>query len=284
MMYRVPFAARRALTAALVSALLLLASPALFGPKLFAADEELPSVVSAVYQISFGAFGHIGYFRFRSDIKGEAYSLTADAKIETTVLDYIGRMQSSGSVLSLATKPASYMFRFNQDPLIGQKTGATLRMAFDDAGVKNVRFVPPNEPSPKVIPVTEQQLKNVLDPLSAIMALSLGNQVDPCDRTLPIFDGKQRFDIVFKPTGKAAGPGGGMICRVNLVPISGHRPGEGSDKIVSGNIEVVLRPVPKANVVIPYRITVPTIIGSAVLTSERIDITMPDRKRIALRN
>jgi hypothetical protein len=41
--------------------------------------------------------------------------------------------------------------------------------------------------------------------------------------------------------------------------------------------------VPKANIIIPFQVTVPTIVGSATLTSEQIDITMPDRERIALR-
>jgi hypothetical protein len=70
---------------------------------------------------------------------------------------------------------------------------------------------------------------------------------------------------------------------VRLVPISGHKKGQGADSVISGNIEVVLRPIAKANIVIPYRVTVPTIIGAAVLTSEQVDITMPDRQRIALR-
>ena len=46
---------------------------------------------------------------------------------------------------------------------------------------------------------------------------------------------------------------------------------------------LVMRPVPKANVVIPYSISVPTSIGTATLTSEKVDITMPDQQRIALR-
>ncbi len=59
--------------------------------------------------------------------------------------------------------------------------------------------------------------------------------------------------------------------------------GDGAAAVVNGNIELVLRPVPKANVIIPFKVTVPTIIGSAVLTSEQVDITMPDRQRIAMR-
>ena len=53
--------------------------------------------------------------------------------------------------------------------------------------------------------------------------------------------------------------------------------------MISGNIEVTLRPIPKAHILIPSRVTVPTIIGSAVLTSDDVEITMPDRQRIALR-
>jgi hypothetical protein len=68
-----------------------------------------------------------------------------------------------------------------------------------------------------------------------------------------------------------------------MIPISGHKPGEGTDRVINGQIEVVLRPVPKAHILIPYRVTVPTIVGSAVLTSEKVDITMPDRQRIAFR-
>ncbi len=56
---------------------------------------------------------------------------------------------------------------------------------------------------------------------------------------------------------------------MRLIPISGHKKGEGADSVISGDIEVVLRPVPKANILIPYRVTVPTIIGAAVLASER---------------
>jgi len=36
-------------------------------------------------------------------------------------------------------------------------------------------------------------------------------------------------------------------------------------------------------VAIPYKVTVPTIVGTAELTTERVDITMPDQQRFALR-
>jgi hypothetical protein len=249
-------------------------------PACLAGSRPLPSQVNAVYQISFGVLGEIGTFQFKSSIDGEAYALSADAKIDTAVFDYSGFMTSTGTVQSAVTMPADYRFRYRQKALLGKKKARSLNIAFNGSGVSDVTFVPPDAPSKKAMPVTQEQLRNVLDPLSGVMALSLGDIANPCDRRLPIFDGKQRFDLVFTPAGRS---GADQVCRVRLVPISGHKKGQGADSVISGNIEVVLRPIAKANIVIPYRVTVPTIIGAAVLTSEQVDITMPDRQRIALR-
>jgi hypothetical protein len=282
MMYRVGLGANRARCAACFGLLLLLVSQSLLGTPARAGSGPLPAQVNAFYRVSFGLLGEIGYFRFNSTVNGEAYALAAEAKIDTAIFDYFGAMTSMGSVLSAATRPGSYQFSYRQKAILGKKKARKLDMAFDKSGVAGVTFVPPDPPSKKAIPVTQEQLKNVLDPLSGVMALSLGNIAKPCVRRLPIFDGKQRFDLIFSPTGRTE-RGGGQICNVRLVPISGHKQGEGANSVISGNIEVVLRPVPKANILIPYRVTVPTIIGAAVLASDHVDITMPDRQRIALR-
>ena len=47
-------------------------------------------------------------------------------------------------------------------------------------------------------------------------------------------------------------------------------------------IEIALRPIPSANLYVPYRVTIPTSIGSAVMRAERIDITAADNAQIAL--
>ncbi len=282
-MFRIRLGANRVSRAALVSSLMVLALAPLLAAPARAGSVPLPAQVNALYRVSFGLFGEIGYFRFNSTVNGEAYALAAEAKIDTAVFDYFGAMTSMGSVLSAATRPGSYQFRYKQKAFLGKKKKRSLEMAFDRSGVKNVTFVPPDPPSKKAIPVTKEQLKHVLDPLSGVMALSLGNMAKPCQQRLPIFDGKQRFDLVFYPTGRHNGHGD-QVCRVRLLPISGHKKGNGLNSVISGNIEVVMRAVPKANILIPYRVTVPTIIGAAVLASDRVDITMPNRQRIAFRH
>ena len=276
---RVGAAVRRCAALALPLLVLQLASSQVA----YADPGALPTQVNALYKIRFGLLGEIGTFQFKSHIDGETYTLSADAKIDTTVFDYLGSMTSSGAVHASHATPADYEFRYRQKVLLGKKKAKSLSIAFDDAGAKGVTFVPPDPPSNKVIPVTKEQLLRTLDPLTGVMALSLADIDRPCDQTLPIFDGKQRFDLIFTPTGRTEGNGHDQVCNVRFVPISGYKPGEGSDSVISGNIEVTLRAIPKAHILIPSRVTVPTIIGSAVLTSDDVEITMPDRQRIALR-
>jgi hypothetical protein len=265
--------------AALFPAILAL-SAAVAGTDAAAADKApLPANVDAVYRVKFTALGNIGNFHFNSKIDGDTYTLTANGKIDTTMFDYRGDMSSKGAVATsgISARPADYTYGYKQKYFLKKKKLKSLNIAFAGSSVSKV--TPPDPPAPSAVPVTAEHLKNVLDPLSGVMALSLGSQTDPCTRKLPIYDGKQRFDVVFTPARRA---GADYICNVRLVPISGHKPGEGSTSVVKGNIELVMRPVPKANIVIPYSVTVPTIVGTATLTSEHVEITMPDQQRIAL--
>ncbi len=65
----------------------------------------MPASVDAVYRISFTALGNIGNFHFKSTVNGDAYTLAADAKIDTTIFDYRGNMSSNGAVPSRTPTP-----------------------------------------------------------------------------------------------------------------------------------------------------------------------------------
>ena len=79
--------------------------------------------------------------------------------------------------------------------------------------------------------MTKQQLEDVLDPLSAaFLHTQNGNSV--CDDTLPVFDGRLRFDLVLAPKrvedlpseAPKGLPGSVEVCQVKFVPVSGHKP------------------------------------------------------------
>jgi hypothetical protein len=157
--------------------------------------------------------------------------------------------------------------------------------------VLSVKHTPTPEPKPDIVPVREQNLKGVVDPLSAIMMLAQYSSPNPCDRRLPIFDGKERFDLVMSYKGEtkvseqqpSGQPAIAHVCRVKYRPIAGHKvDAENSYLATTDAIEVSLRPVPSANILVPYQITIPTMIGYATIVSKRVEIESPGRPQIAL--
>lgn len=245
-----------------------------------------PASVNAIYKVTFNGFD-IGDFKFNSSVHGQTYALSGHAELSALLgmFRWTGLTHSSGAVAGEMPKPAGYTFDFRANSRAG-----SIKMSFAEGAVSSVSSVPPSPFAPGTVPVRDQHLKNVLDPLSAVMALSRGRASNPCGRRLAIFDGKQRFDLLLsfrrqeriaetRPSGQ---PGIAYICRVRYVPVAGHKSDEETRQMAaSGGIEVALRPVPSANLLIPYQIKVPTIAGTAVLTAQRVDI-VTTRRQIAL--
>ena len=167
-------------------------------------------------------------------------------------------MASTGTVACRRSpSPADYTFDYKQKAVLGKKQ-ARSTWASTETASPGVSHRPPDPPpQPGTFPSARPQLHNVLDPLSGVMALSLGNAAHPCERKIPIFDGKQRFDLVFTPARCASRDEPRtpirLVATSSLVPISGHKPGEGTDRRHQRPDRVVLRPVPRANMFIPYR-------------------------------
>lgn len=274
-------ASRRVAAVALLIAASLTARPA------SAETPHWPTTVTAVYKITYLGVD-IGSFQFASTIHGSTYSLSGDAQLSALLgaFTWKGSTRTSGTLAGESMRPAGYNFDFKSN----SKSGS-VKIGFNEAGVSNLSVVPPSNPSPEHVPLREPHLKQVLDPLSAVMAISRNPGASPCGRKVSIFDGKQRFDLHLsfrgqqrvvetRPSGQ---PGFAYVCRVRYIPIAGHRNNDESKQMAdNANIELALRPVPSANLLIPYRISIPTFAGAAVMTAQRVEITTQGKAQIAL--
>ena len=105
-----------------------------------------------------------------------------------------------------------------------------------------------------------------------------GNPTDPanCNRTIPIFDGAARFDVVlsFVETTNVDKPGYKgpvLVCKARYVPIAGHRALRPATKFMEENrdMDVWLAPVEGSRLLVPLRIAVRTMIGMSVIEASR---------------
>jgi Protein of unknown function (DUF3108) len=168
--------------------------------------------------------------------------------------------------------PATYASRIDNDKRVEE-----LRIVLSAGAVKEVAVDPPSPPNPDRIPLSDAHRRGVVDPMSAglLRVAGSGDPVSPeaCRRTVPVFDGRMRFDLVmsFKRIEKVqAGKGyqGPVaVCGVQFVPLAGFVPDRPAIKylIAQRDMEVWLAPIAGTRVVVPYRLSLQTPFGLGVL-------------------
>ena len=105
-----------------------------------------------------------------------------------------------------------------------------------------------------------------------------GEPLDPenCNRTLPVFDGATRFNVVLsyaetRPVQKPGYAGQVLVCTARYQAVAGHRPDRPGVKFMEENREmsVWLAPVEGTRVLIPLRISVLTTVGTNIIEAMR---------------
>jgi uncharacterized protein DUF3108 len=248
--------------------------------------EAWPAVVRATYDVNFNGI-NVGTFEFEAHTEGQSYSLSGTAQLTVLLFSWVGEIRTFGLLSANRTpKPAAFSFEFQANG----KTGST-RIDFVGGNVTDVKHTPQTPPKADTVPLREQHLKGVLDPLSALLVVANYANPDPCDRRLPIFDGRERFDLVMSYKGQtkvseqqpSGQPAIAHVCSVKYRPIAGHQvDAENSYLATTDGIELSLRPVPSANILVPYQITIPTLLGYATIVSKRVEIETPGSPQIAL--
>ncbi len=243
-----------------------------------------PSRIVAVYRVDLGSF-NLGNFKLTTTFRGEDYQMRGEGRftvLQGLIYEWRGVTASSGRVTSMGPEPAMYAFNYADSAKMGER----LRMRFDGRAVTDVSIIPRNRPLPHTIPVTKEQLEGVLDPMSgAFLSAKSENpngDLSVCNKTLPVFDGRQRYDLVVTPkrvvsvkrTTRTGYGGPAVICGVKFIPIAGHQADNPAIRLMqqSNEIEVWLVPVRGTFMYVPYRIVLPTPVGygTAVVTSIQV--------------
>jgi hypothetical protein len=152
-----------------------------------------------------------------------------------------------------------------------------VRMALTGGNVTDYAVEPPLPPIPNRIPVSDADRRGVVDPMTSMLNRVGGNgdPVSPeaCNRKVAVFDGRVRYDLhsEFKrmETVKAERgyQGPVAVCTVYFTPISGYVPDRPAIKylVELRDAEVWLAPISGTRVLVPFRFSMPTPLGTGLL-------------------
>jgi hypothetical protein len=221
----------------------------------------------------------VGQGAWTGEITHNQYTTAVSGRVTGIVrvlTDADGSGAARGHVSAGRLLPSSYAVTVTVDHRPDE-----VRMAFVRGSVKELQVEPPTPYNPDRVPVTEAHRRGVVDPLSAalIQVGGTGEMLAPeaCERTVPIFDGRQRYDLAlsFKRMDQVKAAKGYegpvVVCMVTYRPVSGHLPDRPSIRQLteSRDMEIWFVPVAGTRFLAPFRISMPTMIGTAVIEAEQ---------------
>lgn len=186
--------------------------------------------------------------------------LIADIDADTSVTGTVG-----GGVLRARNYDLTYSS--------GKKT-RVYRVSFNGGRVTQNTIDPEPVRPPGWVPVTARHLASALDPISGLV-FPLGKRV--CPRSLPIFDGETRMDLVLSSKGtrpfKADGySGDAIVCSVRFVPRGGYKKGRKDIEYLrkSSQMEIWFASAGSLKLMAPVFVRIPTQIGMLTISARKI--------------
>ena len=236
--------------------------------------------LEADYVISFARIS-VGNVSVTTDIDSAVYSISASGRVggaARMLAEGEANLNTHGTITSSRPMPTTFVFKIDStdDPV-------DVKMMIMDGNVTELTVLPP---SGGRVPINDAHRQGILDPLTAFLVpagdTGDGLTKEACQRTLPIFDGLQRYDLVLafrrfdKVTAGKGYTGPVVICSVSYRPIAGHRVLPPLAKYLSESreIEIAFAPVPGTRLLAPFRLLVANLLANVVVQANRFNTTI----------
>ncbi len=241
--------------------------------------------LEAVYTASIAGIP-IGRGNWIIEISDDQYTAAASGTT-TGILRFFtgarGTGAAHGTVNGGQPVPTSYGATITYDRKVDD-----VRIALVGGNVTDFAVEPPLPPIPDRIPVTDADRRGVFDPMTSMLnrVAGSGDPVSPeaCNRKVAVFDGRVRYDLhseykrmeTVKAERGYAGPA--VVCAVYFTPIAGYMPNRPAIKylVELRDAEVWLAPITGTRVLVPFRFSMPTPLGTGLLqATEFVSVAQP---------
>lgn len=195
-----------------------------------AADGAPARTLDLTYGVYLGGL-HIFTFDVDMTLRPGRYRVTAEGQTEGMVgwlYEWQTRLAAEGFDRNGRIEARRYVVDSNW-----QSNQRTVNLGFAGNGRYSLQEAPPQEPDPDIEGELPQSLpEGTVDPLSLAIAASRALQENGrCDQTLPVFDGRRRYDLTLRHIDQATLPasaysvyqGPAVRCSFSMKRISGFR-------------------------------------------------------------
>jgi hypothetical protein len=232
----------------------------------------------------------VGKGAWTIDISDDQFSAAASGGTAGLLKAFAGGT-GTGAAQGRVVNGALVSTNYSASTTTSKKT-EVIRMILSGGNVREYGIEPEPPVDPERIPITDAHRRGVFDPMTGSM-LRVPGSGDPlspeaCRTGAAIFDGRMRYDLKLDykrmetVRAEKGYQGPVVVCAVYFSPIAGYIPDRAVIKYLTAqrNIEVAFAPVAGTRILVPFRVVVPTPLGSAMLEATQF-ITTPTPPRVA---
>jgi hypothetical protein len=232
----------------------------------------------------------VGKGAWTIDIADDAFSAAASGGTSGLLKAFAGG-SGTGAAQGRVVNGALVSTNYSATTTTSKKSEA-IRIVMSNGNVKEYAIEPEPPVDPDRLPITDAHRRGVYDPMTGSM-LRVPGSGDPlspeaCRTGAAVFDGRMRYDLKldFKrmETVKAEkgyhGPV--VVCAVYFSPVAGYIPDRPVIKYLAAqrNIEITFAPIAGTRILVPFRMVIPTPLGTAMLEATQF-ITQASPPRVA---
>jgi Protein of unknown function (DUF3108) len=232
----------------------------------------------------------VGKGAWTIDISDDQFSAAASGGTAGLLKAFAGGT-GTGAAQGRVVNGALVATSYSASTTTSKKT-EVIRMILSGGNIREYSIEPEPPVDPERLPVTDANRRGVFDPMTGSMLRVPGSgdplNPDACRTGAAIFDGRMRYDLKLDykrmetVRAEKGYQGPVVVCAVYFSPIAGYIPDRAVIKYLTAqrNIEVAFAPIAGTRILVPFRMAVPTPLGTAMLEATQF-ITSATPPRVA---
>ena len=147
------------------------------------------------------------------------------------IVDFINKVNGDGSISGVIDsfyKPLHYKYRYTR-----KEKEKFVEIKYNGSHISELTLIPEPDKN-KLSKIEDDMLINTIDPSSFFLNILNYENINHCEKTFKVFDGKRRYDVTFNKDDKIISDNL-IYCKANQKKLGGYKIGEDEDVFASSD-------------------------------------------------
>ena len=147
------------------------------------------------------------------------------------IVDFINKVNGDGSIIGIIDefyKPLHYKYRYTR-----KEKEKFVEIIYNDSSISELNLIPEPDKN-KLTKIEDDMLINTIDPSSFFLNILNYKNINNCEKTFRVFDGKRRYNVTFTKEDKTISDNL-IYCKANQIKLGGYKIDEDEDVFASSD-------------------------------------------------